>query len=367
MTVLSLACTLKRPFGIIDISHDIELEGITALFGSNGSGKTTLLRMIAGLEPKATGLIKLDNIVWQNDTHFIPPHKRNTALVFQDARLFAHKTVQQNLEFAEKRANKNNSQITLSEIIEAFSLASFLNKKPNTLSGGERQRIAIARALLSRPKLLLMDEPLSALDVKHRASVMAFIQTIPQKFGIPVLYVSHSIDEVAKLAKKLILIDSGKIVATGPTARILARLDLPNLTGRFEASALISGSIGPSDDKYSLTSIDIGGQFITVPQLALGSGQNIDLRIRARDVAIATTKPTNLSIRNILNATITQIAPEPDSAFAEIQLCVCDQFLRTRLTRASVDDLSLKEGMQVFALIKSIAIDRRMEKVRPNK
>ena len=364
MTTLYLACKLARPSGLIDITRDIKLDGITALFGSNGSGKTTLLRMIAGLEPNAKGLIKLNETVWQDKTNFTPPHQRSTALVFQDARLFSHLTVKQNLKYAAKRADKSGTEISTNEVIEAFELISLLDKKPTALSGGERQRIAIARALLSRPKLLLMDEPLSALDVKFRSDVMAFIQTIPQKFGIPILYVTHSIDEVTKLAKKLVLIDKGQIIASGPTSDILARLDLPNLTGRFQAGTLLSGAVGPTDKDFALTSIDIGGQFISVPELPLTKGQPVNLHIRARDVAIATTKPRGISIRNILYGTITQIAPEPESAFAEIQLSVCNQLLRARLTRASVADLNLKQGNQVFALIKSIAIDRRMEKRR---
>ena len=359
MSTLFLNCALARQNNHIQIEHDIKLDGITAIFGANGSGKTTLLRMIAGLEPKATGIIKFDQSLWQSNDIFTPAHKRGTALVFQDARLFAHLTVAKNLNFAIKRADQTGPKINLEDCIKAFNLNPLLNKTPATLSGGERQRVAIARALLSRPKLLLMDEPLSALDVKHRAGILVYIQTIPQKFSIPILYVTHAIDEVTTLASELVLIDNGKIITSGPTDKILARLDLPNLTGRFEAGTLISGIIGKTDKPFALTKIDIGGQTITVPKLTHTIGTLIKLRIRARDVAIATQRPKNISIRNILKAAITQIAPEPESAFAEIQMSINGQLLRARLTRASVSELKLQTGMQVYALIKSIAIDRR--------
>lgn len=359
MSTLFLNCDLARKNNKIHIEHDIKLDGITAIFGANGSGKSTLLRMIAGLEPKTTGLIKFDQTCFQSSDNFTPAHNRGTALVFQDARLFAHLTVSKNLNFAIKRADQTGPQINLEDCIKAFNLSPLLDKKPASLSGGEHQRIAIARAILSRPKLLLMDEPLSALDVKHRADILSYIQSIPQKFDIPILYVTHAIDEVTTLASELVLIDNGKIITSGPTEQILARLDLPNLTGRFEAGVLITGIVEKTDENFALTKIDIGGQSICVPKLTHNIGTPIKLRIRARDVAIATKRPKDISIRNILKATITQIAPEPESAFAEIQMSINDQLLRARLTRASVSDLKLQTDMQVYALIKSIAIDRR--------
>ena len=242
----------------------------------------------------------------------------------------------------------------------AFSLSELLTKKPATLSGGERQIVAIARCLVYRPKLLLMDEPLSALDIKRRAAILNYIETIPAKYNIPILYVTHSIDEVARLADNIILMEKGHIIAHGPVDETLARLDLPPLTGRFEAGTILAGTVGTTDPTFALTTIHVGSQSLTIPRLDLPLGHKIRLRVRARDVALATKELVGISIRNSLFATITEIAPEPDTAFAEIRLSVESQNLRARITRASLHDLALEEGKPVLALIKSIAMDRRL-------
>jgi len=360
LCTLSLNCQLERPGNKVTAKIDLELPGITALFGPNGSGKTTLLRMVSGLEPATTGSIKLDQTVWLDERNTIAPHKRNIGMVFQDNRLFAHLSVAGNMAFASKRKSLLGPEIEISEVIEVFSLAPLLNKKPAALSGGERQRVAIARAILIRPKLLLMDEPLSALDIRRRAEILTYIETIPVRFGIPILYVTHSIDEVARLANNIALMDNGEIIASGPLEETLARLDIPPLTGRFEAGTILTGIIGDTDDEFALTTIQIANQSIKIPRLDLPQGQQIRLRIRARDVALATKEPTGISIRNVLRATITEIVAEPDTAFAEIRLEVEGQALRARLTRASVHDLKLVTGQPVLALIKSIAMDRRL-------
>lgn len=360
MKNLHLDCQLTRPENTINAKADFELPGITALFGPNGCGKTTLLRMIAGLEPATTGTIALNDLQWNRQGKNIPAHKRNIGLVFQDARLFEHLSVIDNLRFARKRANQTGPAIDLNEVINTFDLDELTNKKPAKLSGGELQRVAIARALISRPKILLMDEPLSALDIRRRAVIMNYIETIPVKFGIPILYVTHAIDEVARLANNIVLMEKGRIIAHGELEETLARLDLPPLTGRFEAGTIITCTIGETDPVFALTTTHLGNQTLTIPRLDLPTGQQIRLRIRARDVALATKEPTGISIRNILRATITQIAPEPDTAFAEIRLDVEGQSLRSRITRASLHDLALEPGKPVLALIKSIAMDRRL-------
>ena len=360
MTSLHLNCHLERDENSIAVKTSFELPGITALFGPNGCGKTTLLRIIAGLEPTARGEISLEQTKWQSTNINLAAHKRNIAMVFQDARLFEHLTVARNLKFAQKRRRKNGPDINRREVIDTFDLERLLNKKPAVLSGGERQRVAIARALLNSPQLLLMDEPLSALDIRLRAKILSYIATIPEKFNIPILYVTHAIDEVARLADNIVLMEKGKIIAQGGVEETLARLDLAPLTGRFEAGALLNGTVGQTDEKFALTTINLGQQTLSVPALALPQGQQIRLRIRARDVALATKEPSGISIRNILRATITQIASEPDTAFAEIRLDVDGQPLRARITRASLHDLGLAQGNPVLVLIKSIAMDRRL-------
>lgn len=367
MNRLVLDCQLNRKNSTIVAVASFELPGITALFGPNGCGKTTLLRMIAGLEPGTTGTITCNGQNWHDGRKTIPPHKRNIGFVFQDARLFEHLSVARNLKFAEKRANPNGPEIHTHDVTATFDLSGLLNKKPAHLSGGERQRVAIARALISRPQLLLMDEPLSALDVRRRAEILGFIEAIPQQFSIPILYVTHAIDEVARLANNIVLMDKGTIVAQGPVEETLARLDLPPLTGRFEAGTVLTGCIGRTDEQFALTVVHVGDQQITVPKLDLPMDQHIRLRIRARDVAIATKEPTGISIRNVLRATIAEIAPEPQTAFAEIRLDVEGQSLRSRITRASLNDLALQPGKPVLALIKSIAMDRRLLAARADK
>ncbi|HFC05419.1 MAG TPA: molybdenum ABC transporter ATP-binding protein, partial [Rhizobiales bacterium] len=360
MNTLHLNCQLQRSNNAINANAAFNLPGITALFGPNGCGKTTLLRMIAGLEPATTGTIALNHTQWNHGKTSVPAHKRQIGFVFQDARLFEHLDVSGNLLFAKKRADKSGARITLDTVVKSFSLSDLLSKKPPTLSGGERQRVAIARALLSRPKILLMDEPLSALDIRHRAKTMSYIETIPGKFNIPILYVTHAIDEVARLADNIALMESGRIIAHGKVEETLARLDLPPLTGRFEAGTVLTGIVGETDNRFALTTIHVGKQTLTIPRLDLPTRHKIRLRIRARDVALATQEPNGISIRNILRATIDEIMPEPDTAFVEIRLNVEGQSLRARITRASLHDLSLKPGKPVLALVKSIAMDRRL-------
>ena len=251
---------------------------------------------------------------------------------------------------------------TIAEImvIEALGLSRLLERRVDGLSGGERQRVAIARAILARPRLLLMDEPLSALDLPRRAEILGYIEALPALFDIPIVYVTHAIDEVARLAQSLALISGGRIVASGPVQEMLARLDLPPLTGRFEAGVVLEGVIAGHDEPYALTTLDLGGAKLTVPALDLPKGETVRLRVRARDVSIALIRPRDISIRNVLRAKVAEVVPEADTAYAEVRLGIGEQDLRARITRRSADDLSLKPGRTVYALVKSVTLDRRM-------
>jgi len=362
MTALRLDCALDRPGFRGRFECDMDLRGVTVVFGPNGSGKTTLLRTLAGLEPWATGLIRVGKEAWLDSARkvVVPAHKRPVGMVFQDARLLSHLSVAGNLRFAERRARRGGPIINREDVVETFGIGDLLGRHPAELSGGERQRVAIARALLTRPRLLLMDEPLSALDIVRRAEVLSFVEQVPDRFGVPVIYVTHSIDEMARLADTLVLIDKGRFAAIGPVADVLARLDLPPLTGRFEAGTLIAGTVTRPDAGHGLTAIDIGGDELVVPRLDIAEGTGLRMRIRARDVAIAVTKPKGTSIRNILLAKVIEAAPEGDSAFAEVLLEVAGQAMRARITRASLDELEIKPGQPVYAMIKAVAIDRRL-------
>jgi molybdate transport system ATP-binding protein len=247
------------------------------------------------------------------------------------------------------------------DVIDAFEIGHLLTRQPAGLSGGERQRVVMARALLSRPSLILMDEPLAALDVQRRAQALSFIEQIPERFSIPLVYVTHQIDEVVRLASQLVLIANGKVEAQGPAADLMARLDLPPFTGRFEAGSLIEARITAQDDAFMLTTVELEpGLEMQVPRLDYGMGEMVRLRVRARDVSLASSVPRGLSLRNVLPATVEEVQLEPDTAFAEVRLSVGNQALRARITRAAAHELKLRPGRKVRALVKATALDRRL-------
>lgn len=345
----------------LDVSHRTQLDGITALFGPSGCGKSTLLRIISGLERNARGRIRLGNETWQDDARgiFVPPHRRGVGYVFQDARLFPHLTVAGNLRYAEKRSRSADGKISFPDVVEALDLTPLMNRHPSALSGGERQRVAIGRTLLTRPRLLLMDEPLAALDVRRKGEILPYIERLPNAFDVPVFYVTHAIEEVARLARRMLALAGGRKVAEGPIADVLERLDLQPVTGRFEAGVLLTARVTGHDRQFHLTHIDHHGTDIVMPMAELDIGDEVRLRIRARDVVLATQRPEGISVRNILPGTVTEVAEEADTAFAEILVDIGGANVRARVTRSAVAELSLTFGKQVFVLIKSISFDRR--------
>ncbi len=344
------------------IARSFELEGITALFGPSGSGKTTLLRVIAGLEKQARGRVVSGSETWQDSATgaWVPAHRRELGMVFQDARLFAHLSVTGNLRYADRRARGPDIAISFAEVVTALDLGPLLDRKVDGLSGGERQRVAIGRTLLRRPRLLLMDEPLAALDRQRKAELIPYIERLPSRFGIPILYVTHALDEVGRLANRMVVMSEGRVLTVGSAAEVMESLDLLPLTGQFEAGVLLEGKVLAQDPTYSLTSVGVAGQTLVVPALELSVGSPVRLRIRARDVALARDKPDGLSIRNILAARVVDVASQPDKAYAEVLLDLNAVHLRARITRASVADLVLKPGDEVYALVKSIAVDRSL-------
>lgn len=345
----------------LEVAHRTPLEGITALFGPSGCGKSTLLRIISGLEPAARGRIRFGDDTWQDDSRgiFVPPHRRGVGYVFQDARLFPHLTVEGNLRYAEKRSRERSGEMTLDGVVSALDLAPLMNRRTSSLSGGERQRAAIGRTLLTRPRLLLMDEPLAALDARRKGEILPYIERLPKTFGVPIIYVTHSIDEVARLAQRILALAAGRPVAEGSVVDVLERLDLQSVTGRFEAGVVVSARVTRHDRKFRLTHLDHHGQEIVMPMAELAVGDKVRLRIRARDVALATQRPEGISVRNIMSGYIAEVVEEPETAFAEILVDTGGARVRARLTRAAVAELALVPGKPVFALIKSIAFDRR--------
>lgn len=357
MPHLALDLRLRLGRFVLEVAEDIELAPVTALFGASGSGKTTLLRIIAGLERAAIGTVRFDADTWQSAEHFVPAHRRGAGVVFQHARLFTHLTVAGNLDFAARRAPPARPGPDRDEVVETFDLGPLLDRPPATLSGGERQRVALARTLLARPRLLLMDEPLAALDVDRRGELIPAIEAVPRRFGVPVLYVTHAVDEVLRLAPRMLLVAGGRVVAAGSTAALLERLDLAPLTGAAETGVMLNGQVAGHDRRFALTRVTAAGQLLEVPGLAGRPGDPVRLRIRARDVAVATAAPAGLSIRNALVARIVSVDTGGDGAYAEVRLDVAGAALLARITRASAADLGLEPGMEVWALVKSVALD----------
>ena len=339
--------------------------GVTSLFGQSGAGKTSLTNMIAGLIRPDRGRISVNGEVLFDFEKAInlPVQARKIGHVFQDARLFPHLSVKSNLTYA-RWAGRRPPNRNLSEVVELLGLESLLNRKPGTLSGGEKQRVAIGRALLSDPRLLIMDEPLANLDQSRRNDILPYLDRLCADAGIPILYVSHSIEEVARLSQTLVILSDGGTLAHGPIAEMLTRTDLGRATGRHEAGALLEGVIKREDPEWGLTHVDVGGSVMQIPDLRGDPGEVIRLRIRARDVSLALNPPEGLSIRNTLSATIHSISQET-GPYAEILCAVGEQLVRARITRASVVDLQLTIGKPVTVLIKSIAIDRKQRAPAP--
>ncbi len=359
----TLAFDVRLSFGAfnLDVADEIPLSGITALFGHSGSGKSTLLRILAGLEARAEGEVRLTGTTLQqrDGKGFVPPHMRGIGVVFQDARLFPNLDVAGNLAYAERRsrARASDSQLDTAAVVEALDLGPLLQRHTATLSGGERQRVALGRTLLTRPRLVLMDEPLASIDGRRKRDILPYIERLPQSFAIPVVYVTHSVDEVAALADRILLISEGRRISSGPIAEMMSRLDLFPLTGRFEAGAVVDCRVARHDPRDQLTDLDFDGGNLAVPLLDLPVGSEFRLRIRARDVILSREVPGDLSANNVV-AGVVMAMREDAGAFVDVQLDCGGTTLLARVTHRAVRRLALAPGRPVYAIIKSSTIDR---------
>ena len=344
---------LQRDEFTLDAHFSSPAHGVTALFGRSGSGKTTLLRCIAGLE-RASGSLSVGGEVWQSDTIFVPTHRRSLGFVFQEASLFSHLSVRANLEYGYTRLKSSERKVHVEQVVEWLGLRALVGRgDPAQLSCGERQRIAIGRALLTSPRILLMDEPLAALDAASKEDILPYFERLHRELNIPVLYVSHALDEVARLADHLVLLEKGRVIAGGALPETLARLDLP--TAYFDdAGTVIEASVAQQDEKYHLTRLDFSGGCLWVSKVAQPLGRTVRARVLARDVSIATQTPQGSSINNILKARIEKIA-DSGADKVIVRMNVGDsQMLLSRITRRSCDQLGLVVGMLVFAQVKSV-------------
>jgi molybdate transport system ATP-binding protein len=340
----------------LDAAFEAPGRGVTALFGHSGSGKTTLLRCLAGLERAQSGYLAVNGEIWQDEERglFLPVHRRPLGYVFQEASLFPHLSVRRNLEYGWRRIPPARRQVGFDQAVDLLGIGHLLDRGPARLSGGERQRVAIARALLTSPRLLLMDEPLAALDLASKAEILPYLERLHDDLSIPVLYVSHAPDEVARLADHMVLMERGRAVAAGPLRDMLARLDLPLAHGD-EAGTVVDTTVGSHDEAFHLSRLDFPGGSITVGAVPHAVGHPVRLRIHARDVSLALEHPGQSSILNILPATVVEIADENPSQVL-VRLDCAGTPLLARITRKSCALLGLEPGMGVFAQVKSAAL-----------
>jgi molybdate transport system ATP-binding protein len=337
----------------LNAAIDIPDNGITVLFGASGAGKTTLLRAIAGLEP-STGSLKVGSEIWQDKNICLPAHERACGYVFQESSLFTHLSVRGNLEYGYKRTDEPERCISFDRAIELLSLKELLDRPATQLSGGERKRVAIARALLRGPKILLMDEPLASLDARHKRELLPFLERLHSELNIPVVYVSHAPDEVARLADYLAVMNNGEILATGPINEILTRFDLP-ISHDADSGAVIATTPGSYDEQYGLTTLTFAGGSLLAPGRIDTDSGNIRVRVMARDISLTLQRQSGTSILNIVSATVLEFA-EDGPAQTLVKLDADGTVLLARITRKSAADLNIMPGLKLYAQIKSIAL-----------
>jgi len=344
----------RRDFRL-DVDLALPGRGISALFGHSGSGKTTCLRAMAGLERARQAYFAIGDEVWQDEAHgrFVPPHRRALGVVFQEASLFPHLSVRGNMEFGQKRTAASN-RFALPEIAEMLGIGHLLERSPTQLSGGERQRVAIARALLAAPKILLMDEPLAALDLKRKLEILPYLERLHRELAIPIIYVSHAPDEVARLADHLVLLDAGQVIASGPLNAVLSRIDLPTAFAD-NAGVVIEASIA-AHEADDLTRLEFPGGSIYVSRHDEPVGTFLRCRIHARDVSLALVPPMQTSILNCVAARVVDLAPTETPGHMLIKLDVAGEPLLARITKRSADRLDIRPGLALRAQIKAVAL-----------
>lgn len=348
----------------LDVQLDLPGRGVSALFGPSGCGKTTCLRTIAGLE-RARGHLRIAGEIWQNDEQdlFLPTHQRPLGYVFQEASLFPHLSVRRNVEYGMKRVAASRRRVSLDNAVALLGIDALMDRKPQTLSGGERQRVAMARALATSPSLLLLDEPLAALDAQRKSEVLPYLERLHNELDIPVLYVSHAVDEVARLADTLVVLEQGRVVASGPLAQTMARIDAPGLSGQ-DGGVLLEATILERDTRWHLARVGFAGGSLWVRDTGLVVGSQVRVRVLARDVSVATQEPSNTSIQNVLACVVESVSPDAHPSQALLRLRLPGDaspkeyptLLLSRITARAVDAMGLTVGSAVWAQVKSAAL-----------
>lgn len=353
---LRVRLRMDRGAFCLDVDLDLPLRGISALFGHSGSGKTTVLRAIAGLERAPGGVVALGDEVWQDDARglFVPVHQRAIGYVFQEASLFPHLSVRANLEFGRKRVPVHERRFALEPVAALLGIAGLLERRPDGLSGGERQRVAIARALLASPRLLLMDEPLAALDLRRKLEILPYLERMHGELAIPIVYVSHAPDEVARLADHLVLLDDGKVVASGPLSETLARVDLP--PSFADDAGVVLDTVLAGHEEDALSRLEFAGGALFVGRRREAVGTHLRCRIHARDVSLALDRPQGTSIVNRLPAVVTAVAATDTPGHVLVQLRMGSSPLLARITERSRRELDIAPGLQLWVQIKGVAL-----------
>lgn len=356
-SVNRVAVALRRDGGfLLDASFDLPTEGITAIFGPSGSGKTTLLRSVAGLE-KAEGLVRIGGVVWQDSSSgiFLPVYERQLGYVFQEASLFPHLSAEKNLAFAIKRSKSSRSQERLENAIELLGIRHLLKRMPNELSGGERQRVAIARATATDPKIMLFDEPLAALDFARKAEILPWLQRLKSELKIPMLYVTHSAEEVIKLADHIAVFEEGKMKAFGSLQDVLGNIRIPvDLGGDY--GVVIKGVISGKDTKWHLQTVRSKGLSLTIPESTHPVGAEVTVRLLAKEVALSLAPLTQSSYRNCLKGKIVDMAEMPDKTNVLVKLECSGEVIVSMVTRKAASDLDLKIGKEMYGLVKAVLL-----------
>lgn len=357
---MRINCRFDVAFAGFKLAVDLDLpaQGVTTLFGPSGSGKSTLLRCIAGLERSSNGRISIGDMPWQDEAQnlFIPTHQRPLGYVFQEPRLFGHLSVEKNLQYGLKRTPEAERQIDWQQVIDLLDIGHLLQRKPHKLSGGEQQRVAIGRALLASPQLLLMDEPLASLDNPRKAEVLPFIRRMHELLDIPVIYVSHSLHEVLQITDHMVLMNAGQAIASGSLTELCSELTLTTYLGDM-TGAVIDTKIDAHEEAFGLTRLEFDGGNIYVPQQAQEEGSHLRVHILARNVGIALQKPqVTTSFLNVLEATVVDVAvPDISSHAVQVKLDVGVSLLAS-ISRKSLNTLRLEPGQKVYALIKAVSL-----------
>lgn len=361
MSRLLVRFDVRFPAFHLDVEFDVPMSGITAIFGPSGSGKTTLLRCLAGLELAPQGFMQFGEEVWQDESVgcCVPLYKRPIGYVFQEPRLFPHYDVRANLLYGYKRTPVDERRIAIEQVVEILGISHLLGRRIHKLSGGEQQRVAIGRALLTSPKLLLLDEPLALLDIHRKQEILPFIRRLHEELHIPVMYVSHAISEILQLADRVVLLTEGKVIATGALNEMLTSLQFRGHFGSHRIGAILEARVAAHEVEYGLTRLQFNGQSLFVPILSATMGQAMRVHILSSDVSLVigrTNSPT--SVLNILEATITEIR-EIDQSSADVLLDIGAPLVAS-ITRKSLMNLGLKPGHRVFAYIKAVALNEEL-------